>query len=153
MANHKDRKFWLLVGVGGFVIVILFVTLLFMAFSDKKLPDNAVVVDNAVIEGETLNTEMVEKINKLLQENPVLSNMPLTVEYYSEDLSSYTKYILTYELDNSEKGFVLIMKDYTGVGEETGFSKLRELGMDLTDVKMSYEDLTEDTLNFRADVI
>lgn len=151
MATHRDRKFWLLIGFGGFVIVILFITLLFLAFSDKKLPDNAVVVSNELIDGETLNAEMVEKINKLIQENPALNDLPLTVEYYSEDLSSYTKYILTYELDNSEKGFVLIMKDYTGVGEEAGFSKLREMGMDLTDVKMAYEDLTEDVLNYRAE--
>lgn len=153
MASYKDRRFWFLVGTGIFVIVVLLVSLLFLIFSEKRLPDNAVVVEDAVFKGEALNAEMVEKIKKLVDENPVLGELPLTVEYYSDDFSSYTKYILNYELDNSERGFVIIMKDYTGEGTDVGFDKLREMGLDLTNVKMVYEDLTEDTLNFRADVI
>lgn len=151
MASYKDRRNWILIGFGIFVIVILFVSLLFLIFTEKKLPDNAVVVDDAILKGETLNQEMVEKINKLVAENPGLDKLPLTVEYYADDLSDYTKYILTYELDNSERGFVLVMKDYTGAGEEAGFNKLRELGLNLDGLKIIYENLTEDTLNFRAE--
>ena len=153
MASYKDRRNWLFIGFGIFVIVILFVSLMFLIFSEKKLPDNAVVVEDAVFKGETLNWEMVQEIQKLTAENPVLSELPLTVEYYSDDFSEYTKYILTYELDNSERGFVILMKDYTGVGTDVGFDKLREMGLDLNGVKMVYENLTEDALNFRADVI
>lgn len=153
MANYKDRRDWLFIGFGIFVIVILSISLLFLIFSEKKLPDNAVVVEDAVFKGETLNWETVQKIQKLVDENPALSELPLTVEYYSDDFSEYTKYILTYELDNSERGFVILMKDYTGVGTDAGFDKLREMGLDLNGVKMVYENLTEDTLNYRADVI
>lgn len=153
MASYKDRRDWILIGFGIFVIVILFVSLLFLIFSEKKLPENAVVVEDSVTKGEALNQEMVDRINKLTKENPALLELPLTVEYYSEDFSEYTKYILGYELDNSERGFVLIMKDYTGAKEEAGFNKLRELGLDLNGLKMVYEDLTEDSLNFREDVI
>ena len=153
MASHFDRKSWILIGFGIFVIVVLSISLLFLIFSEKKLPENAIVVEDSVFKGEALNQETVEKINKLVEENPTLSNLPLTVEYYSEDWSSYTKYILSYELDNSERGFVLIMKDYTGEGEEAGFNTLRDMGLNLDGLKMVYENLTEDSLNYRADVI
>lgn len=153
MASYKDRRYWLFIGFGIFLIVVLFVSLMFLIFSEPKMPDNGVVVDNETTRGEALNQEMIEKINKLIEKNPALSQLPLTVEYYSDDYSEYTKYVLSYELDNSERGFVVIMKDYTGEGTDVAFSKLREIGMDLTDLKITYEDLTEDTLNFRPDVI
>ena len=151
MASYKDRRNWLFIGFGIFVIVVLFISLMFLIFSEKKLPENAVVVEDAVFKGEALNWETVQKIQKLTSENPALSEMPLTVEYYSDDFSEYTKYILTYELDNSERGFVILMKDYMGAGEEAGFNKLREMGLNLDGLKMVYEDLTEDSLNFRAE--
>lgn len=153
MATHMDRRRWVIYGFGIFVIVILFVTLLFLAFSEKKLPENAVVVDDAVISGEDLNLEMIKKLNELFEKEPVLKELPLTVEYYSEDYSEYTKYVISYELDDSERGFHLIVKDYTGVGMVPALGKLTEMGMNTIGLELKYENLTDDTLNFRADVI
>ena len=106
---------------------------------------------DALILGEIQSQETLKRINELMEKEPALAQLPLTVEYFSEDYSKYTKYILSYELDNSERGFVIIMKDYTGEGTDAAFTKLKEIGMDLTDVKVSYEDLTGDRLNFRAE--
>lgn len=106
---------------------------------------------DALIVGEIQSQESQRMINALFEKDPALKELPLTVEYYSNDYSKYTKYILSYELDNSERGFVIIMKDYTGEGTDAAFNKLREMGMDLTDLKISYEDMTGSALNFRAE--
>ncbi|MBQ6410133.1 hypothetical protein IJI18_02670 [Candidatus Saccharibacteria bacterium] len=153
MATHVDRRKWLVYGLGFFVIVVLLITLLFLIFSEKKLPDNAVVMDEDVINGEMQNEEMVKKINELIEREPVLAELPLVVEYYSEDYSEYTKYIISYELDDSERGFYLIVKDYTGAGMVPALGKLTEMGMDTIGLELKYEDLTGDALNFRADVL
>ena len=133
------------------MIVVLLASLLFLIFSEKKLPDNAVVVENEILKGEELNAETVKKLAELFSKNPGLEKLPLTVEYYADDFSDYTKYVLNYELDDSERGFVILMKDYTGEGEEAGFDKLKELGMDIDGLEIIYENLAEDTLNFRAE--
>lgn len=151
MATYVDRRKWLIYGFGIFVIVVLFVTLLFLAFSEKKLPDNAVVVDEDVINGEIQNEEMVKKINALVEKEPVLKDLPMTVEYFSDDYSEYTKYIISYGLNDSERGFYLIVKDYTGEGMVAALGKLTEMGMDTIGLELKYEDLTGDALNYRAE--
>ena len=151
MATYMDRRKWLIYGFGFFVIAVLLITLLFLIFSEKKLPDNAVVVDDETINGEIQNEEMVKKINELLEKEPVLKDLPMTVEYYSDDQSEYTKYIMSYGLDDSERGFYLIAKDYTGAGMATVLGKLAEMGMDTVGLELRYENLADDALNFRAE--
>lgn len=151
MKSYNNRKKWLIIGIGGFVIVVLLVSLVVLIFSKDKLPDNAVIIDEGLIEGEKNNQETLKKLNSLFEKQPALKKLPLTVEYYSDDYSKYTKYILSYELDDSEKGFSIIMKDYTGDGTEAGFRKLKEMGIDLTGVKIIYQDFTDSGLNYRAE--
>ena len=151
MATHMDRRKWVVYGLGIFVIVVLTVTLLFLIFSEKKLPDNAVMVDEATINGENLNLEMIKKLGELFEKEPVLRELPMTVEYYSDDYSEYTKYVISYELDDSERGFHLIVKDYTGAGIVAALGKLTEMGMNTIGLELKYEDLTGEALNFRAE--
>lgn len=153
MATYKDRRNWLFIGFGLFVIVVLFISLMFLIFSEKKLPDNAVMIDDEIIRGDLSNEETVKRINELIEKEPVIAELPLRVEYYSDDYSSYTKYILSYGLNDSERGFYLIIKDYTGVGMFAAITKLNEMGMRTEGLELKYEDLTEDALNFRADVL
>ena len=153
MVTYKDRRKWVLYGFGIFVIVVLLVSLLFLIFSEKKLPDNAIIIDEAIIRGDLSNEETVKRINELKEKEPVIGELPLAVEFYSDDYSSYTKYILSYGLDDSERGFYLIMKDYTGVGMFAGIAKLNEMGMRTEGLELKYEDLTGDALNFRPDVL
>ena len=147
---YKRRK-WLIYGFGFFVITVLLVTLLFLIFSEKKLPDNAVIIDDDTINGEIQNEEMVKKINALLEKEPVLKELPMTVEYYSNDQSEYTKYVISYALNESERGFYLIIKDYTGVGMVAALEKLTEKGMNTIGLELKYDDLTSETLNFKAE--
>ena len=153
MVSYKDRRRWVFYGFSAFVILVLLVSLLFLIFSEKKLPDNAIIVDDEIIRGDLSSEEAVKRVNELKEKEPVIAELPLVVEFYSDDYSSYTKYILSYGLDDSDRGFYLIMKDYTGVGMFTGINKLNEMGMHTEGLELRYEDLTEDALNFRADVL
>ena len=106
---------------------------------------------DALIMGEIKSAEKLKALDAFLEKEPVLKQLPLTVEYFSDDYSKYVKYVISYELDNSERGFYLIMKDYTGEKSEAAFSKLREMGLDLTGLKLEYQDFTQDRLNYRPE--
>ena len=99
---------------------------------------------DAMVMGEIKNRETLKKVDELLKKEPVLAKLPLTVEYYANDYSKYTKYILSYVLDNSERGFYLIMKDYTNEGKDVGINKLTEMGMNLEGIEIKYENLGND---------
>ena len=106
--------------------------------------------DDALILGEIKNAQMVKKTEKLLEKEPALKELPLTVEYYSDDYSRYKKYIISYELDDTAQGFHLIMKDYTGEGVGAAINKLNELGMKTVGLEIKYENLENESLKYRA---
>ena len=106
---------------------------------------------DALIVGEIENAEALKRVNALLEKEPVLKQLPVTVEYYSGDYSEYTKYIISYGLDDSNRGFYFIMKDYTNAGVSSAISKLTEMGMDMTGVELRYEDLSGDSLGGHAE--
>ncbi len=106
---------------------------------------------DALIMGEIKSWERLKEIDELVEKEPVLANLPLTVEYYTDDYAKYTKFIISFDLDDSSRGFYLIMKDYTGEGKQAALDKLAEIGMDTKDLKLEYQDFTEDRLNYRAE--
>ena len=106
---------------------------------------------DALIVGEIKNKEMLKETTKLYEKYPVLKQLPLTVEYFSDDYSKYVKYVISYEIDDSENGFHLIMKDYTGEGVGAAITKLGEMGMDTVGLEIEYEDLRQQDLNYRAE--
>lgn len=101
---------------------------------------------DALIVGEIKNAEEMKKLDALLVREPVLKDLPVTVEYYSDDYSEYTKYVISYVLDDSERGFHLVMKDYTGVGMLGLIRTLTNMGMNTVGLEVKYEDLTGDKL-------
>lgn len=131
-------------GSVSILILILIVSLIFLIFSENKLPENAVLIEDGLVEGESMNAEELKKLNELLSKEPVLLKLPLTVEYFSKDYGDYVKYTLSYGLDDSERGFYLVMKDYTGEGMHAGISKLEEMGMETMGLKLEYEDLSSE---------
>ena len=107
--------------------------------------------EDALIVGEIQNLETLKAVNALLEKEPVLKDLPVTVEYYSDDYSEYTKFTISYVLDDSDRGFYLVMKDYTGAGIIGAMAKLKEMGMDLVGLELQYEDLTGDSLSGHAE--
>lgn len=107
--------------------------------------------EDALIVGEIQNLETLKAVNALLEKEPVLKDLPVTVEYYSDNYSKYTKFTVSYVLDDSDRGFYLVMKDYTGAGIIGAMTKLKEMGMDLVGLELKYEDLTGDSLSGHAE--
>ena len=144
MDNYRKRRMWIFGIVSGILILVLIITLVFLIINKDKLPDNAVLIENGLVEGENLNAEALKKLGALIEKEPVLKKLPMTVEYFSEDGSEYTKYILSYGLDDSERGFYLVMKDYSGAGVGAGIIKLGEMGMQTAGLRLEYTDLSEE---------
>lgn len=107
--------------------------------------------EDALIVGEIQNAETLKAINELIKKEPVLTELPLEVEYYSDDMSEYTKYKISYILDDSDRGFYLIMKDYTGAGTDAAINRLTEMGMDMAGIKLIYENLEDEMSNGYAE--
>lgn len=107
--------------------------------------------EDALIMGEIINSEMLKETNVLLEKEPALKSLPVTIEYYSDNLSDYTKYVISYAFDDSERGFRIILKDYTGEGLDVIKNKLVELGFDLNNLNIDYENFSSDALNYRAE--
>ena len=151
----SDKKFKLLVyGIAGGVVMILLIILGVVLNSvNEKVESGVNIVNDAgdeMIKGAAENAKIIEKVEDLMDKNPFLRELPKTVEYFSEDYSKYTKYVVSYELDESEAGYYIIIKDYSGEGEEAIFKELREWGVG-EDVMVEYRDLTGDRLNARGE--
>ncbi len=74
---------------------------------------------------------------------PITKQLPITVEYYSENYSSYTKYFIGYVLIDDEK-IVLKITDYTGGNYDNAISKIKELGFDPNDYEIRYSNISEE---------
>lgn len=150
MSDKSRRQLFIWIGVGSVVIFVLVVVLIALINSDGGIPKDAFIADKELIEGEKQNEEVLKKVNALIEKEPVLSKLPLTVEYYSDDYSDYTKYVISYALNDSERGFYLIIKDYTGAGMVPALGKLTEMGMDTIGLELKYENLEDESLSPRA---
>lgn len=151
--SDKNRKLLVIwVSVGAVVIFVLSVILIAVLNFDSGIPKDAYVADEGLVVGEIQNAETLAKVKEVLSREPVLKELPLTVEFYADDLSSYTKYTISYVFDfREERGFYLIMKDYTGAGMGAALRKLAEMGMETVGLKLEYEDLTGDSLSPKAE--
>ncbi|MBO7657399.1 hypothetical protein J6S55_02060 [Candidatus Saccharibacteria bacterium] len=152
MSDKNRRQLFTWLGVGSVVIFILLVVLIALINSDGGIPKDAYVADEGLMVGEIQNAEVLEKVRVVLEKEPVLSKLPLTVEFYTDDYSSYTKYTISYAFDFSkDRGFYLIMKDYTGAGIGAALRKLNEMGMDTIGLELKYENLEDESLSPRAE--
>lgn len=151
MSDKNRRLMFVWLGVGSFLIFVLLVVLIALINSDGGIPKDAFVADKELVEGEIQNEETLKALNALIEKEPVLAQLPLTVEFYSDNYSQYAKYVLSYALNDSERGFYLIMKDYTGAGMVAGLSKLTEMGMDTIGLELQYENLEGESLSPRAE--
>lgn len=106
--------------------------------------------EDAVIMGEVINNETVIILEKLGAENPILKQLPYTVDYFTKDYSGRIYYTVSYRLNNSDTGFELIIKDYGGGNEENAKQWIAGQSVDINKVKVVYEDLSSDGLNYRA---
>lgn len=102
--------------------------------------------EDALVLGEIKNAERLGEVRELMKKEPVLTELPRTVEYFTEGYRKYVKYVISYEFDDSEAGYHLIVKDYTGGNLVAAQAWVLEKGVDLEMVGLMYEDLTGEEL-------
>lgn len=106
--------------------------------------------EDSLIMGEVKNTETIEILNRLSEENPILSKLPYKVEYYTEDYSDKFNYVITYELGVDAETFKIIIKDYMGNGKKLATDWLAGNGATDGTYDVEYKDLSVEFLNPRA---
>lgn len=80
-----------------------------------------------------------EASRKLAEENPILNRLPVEVEYYTSNYSSYVKYDLRYEI-SSENKITIIIDDYSGGNKKLAMEKLESFEYSLDKYKIKYND-------------
>lgn len=86
-----------------------------------------------------------EANRKLAEENPIINVLPVEIEYYADNYSSYVKYNLRYEVN--EKGEItIIIDDYSGGNKELALKKLKTLQPDYEKYTIKYNDKTNERL-------
>ena len=84
------------------------------------------------------------KLEEFYNNNPILRELPIKIEYYSNDYSTYTRYEIESDIDEGYTSFIIKISDYTGGNYENALSKIRNAGFDPEDYTIEYHDYTED---------
>ena len=95
---------------------------------------------DALILGEIKNEEALDALQKLKDDNPILSQLPMEVDYFTDNYSQRVWYTLSYVLNDDISGFVITITDYSGGNREAGMKRLKNLGADLDKYEVEYRD-------------
>lgn len=79
---------------------------------------------------------------------PIVAYLPTTIEYYSNNYSSYTKYRISYELSEDEEKITIIITDYSGGNYEKALNKIKEFGFSSEDYTIKYIEEIADAPGF-----
>ena len=100
----------------------------------KEHPDEAYAL-------ETIWTSQMIEGNEIVQEtNPLVSILPIDVEYYINK-KQYIHYQISFRIDNPENVTILI-NDYTGDNEAVALERIRTEGYNPDDYNIEYRDLS-----------
>ena len=102
----------------------------------KDYPDDARSMD-AII-----NHELTKKSEDLANNYPLLTVLPLKVEYYKNN-TTYVYYLISYEIDEKNQPTILV-KDYTGDNYESALEKIKSEGFNPEDYNIEYQDKTSE---------
>lgn len=105
--------------------------------------------EDALIMGETKNAQTIEVVQKLVEDNPILSKLPYVVEYYTDDYGTKYQYTISYELIDADSKFKIMIKDYMGNGRDLAMKWLRENTSETALSNVEYIDLSDDDLSAR----
>ena len=105
--------------------------------------------EDALILGEIKNSFTVKALGELKEENPILKQLPLEIDYYTKNYAKRVKYTISYRLNGDNDGFVIIITDYTGGNYDDAVDKLTARGLDINDVMIEYKNESDD-LNWGA---
>ncbi len=106
---------------------------------------------DATILGDLKAAETQQKVDELKEEYPILEKLPIKIDFYTNDYSKRVKYTITYQLEDGNNGFVIVISDYTGGNYESALEKLTARGAKLEDYEIRYENLSDTVVSGRAE--
>ena len=74
----------------------------------------------------------------LTKNYPLLTKLPITVEYYKNN-SVYVYYIISYQVDKNNQPTVII-KDFTGGNYDSALTRIKAEGFEPNNYKIEYQD-------------
>ncbi len=100
--------------------------------------------DDALILGEIKNALSSKAVQKLQSENPILSELPMNIDYYTNNNSARVKYTISYKLEENNTKIILVITDYTGGNYNDAISRLEKRGVGKDQYVIRYVDKTSD---------
>lgn len=107
--------------------------------------------EDALILGEVKNYYAMKAVQELVADNPILSQLPIEIDYYTSNYAKRVKYTISYRLNAENDGFAITITDYTGGNYESALSRLKTYGVDADDYKIEYSDESADLKWGRAE--
>ena len=108
------------------------------------LPGNEDYYKNHPGEAYALETiwtdQMISGSEVVMDSNPLLKVLPITVEYYIQS-KQYVHYQISFRIDNPDNVTILV-NDYSGGNYEAALERIRTEGYNPDDYTIEYHDLT-----------
>ena len=95
---------------------------------------------DALILGEIKSAYALEALQALKDKNPILNQLPVEIDYYTDNYAKRIKYTLSYVLNEANDGFVITITDYTGGNRELAMARLKNLDADVSKYTIKYTD-------------
>ena len=106
--------------------------------------------EDGLLLGEIRSRETEGKLQSIIEENPILNELPIEIEYYTANYEKYVKYNISYGLDEDTNEFVIVIYDYTGSNYEDAIQKLIARGFDVDKYTIKYIDATSESEEGKA---
>ena len=83
-----------------------------------------------------------QKSERLISQYPLLTKLPLRVEYFKNN-STYVYYLITYRIDDNDN-VAIIIQDYTGNNKKLAIERIEAEGFNPDDYAIEYQDKTSE---------
>lgn len=96
--------------------------------------------EDALILGEVKNHYAIQAVQELSKDNPILDQLPIEIDYFTNNYAKRVKYTISYRLDGDNAGFVIVVTDYTGGNYEDALARLKARGVESGEYIIEYID-------------
>ncbi len=100
--------------------------------------------DDSLILGEIKYSLTLEALEKLQEENPILNELPMNIDYFTSDGAKRVNYSISYKLEENNTKFHIVITDYSGGNYNDAITRLEKRGVAKDQYEIEYVDKTED---------
>ncbi|MBQ3473869.1 PEGA domain-containing protein [Candidatus Saccharibacteria bacterium] len=101
--------------------------------------------DDALILGEIKYSLTLEALQKLQEENPILSELPMNIDYFTNNGAKRVRYSISYEIEEGATKFSITITDYSGGNYDDAMLRLEKRGVKKGQYEIKYIDKSEDS--------